>query len=242
MASTMTDAPGQDSRFSTLADYWLGVDLGQSHDYTAISILEKQWGTLGYATKTPPVLYLPNERRPWPEEEHIYNLLHLERVDLNTPYPRIVEIVGARYQELCAQKQRKSSEGYDEVHIGLAVDATGVGRPVVDMLRNKVKRGLSAIVITGGTQVTSENGFLRVPKRDLVGILQVLMQDRRLKIAAGIPEAKTLVSEMQNFKYKLTDSANDTYAAREGAHDDIVLSVAIACWSAYRRKAIRWAA
>ncbi len=36
---------------------------------------------------------------------------------------------------------------------------------------------------------------------------------------------------MQNFKVKITTSANETFGAwREGQHDDMVLSVAMAAW------------
>ena len=41
----------------------------------------------------------------------------------------------------------------------------------------------------------------------------------------------TLIQELSNFKVKITTKGNDTYEAwREGQHDDLVLSVALACW------------
>ena len=51
-------------------------------------------------------------------------LRHVERVPLGTPYPEVVE----RVRELVT---------HDELagRCALAVDATGVGAPVVDMLR-----------------------------------------------------------------------------------------------------------
>jgi hypothetical protein len=71
-----------------------------------------------------------------------------------------------------------------------------------------------------------------VPKRDLIAAPQVLLQSRALKIAAELPEAETLVAELQNFRYEITRSGNDTYAAwREGDHDDLVLAVALAVWA-----------
>jgi len=42
---------------------------------------------------------------------------------------------------------------------------------------------------------------------------------------------KEFVEELQNFKLKITKSANDTYEAwRESVHDDLVLSVGMAVW------------
>jgi hypothetical protein len=73
----------------------------------------------------------------------------------------------------------------------------------------------------------------RVPKRDLVSVVQVALQNRTLKIAEQLPEAETLSRELQNFTVKITDSANDVYGAwREGTHDDLVLAVALALWTA----------
>jgi hypothetical protein len=75
-----------------------------------------------------------------------------------------------------------------------------------------------------------------VPQRDLVGVLTVAFQSSRLKIAQALPLANVLAKELSDFKVK-TDAwaAHDTYGAwREGQHDDLVLSVALACWTAER--------
>ena len=52
-------------------------------------------------------------------------------------------------------------------HCRLVMDATGVGAPVVDLLRQAELRPV-AVIITGGDKVTSGKGSLYVPKRDLV--------------------------------------------------------------------------
>ena len=70
------------------------------------------------------------------------------------------------------------------------------------------------------------------PKRDLVSVLQVLLQSKRLKIAAGIEHRDLLLNELSTFSAKITTTAHDTYEAwREGQHDDLVLALALACWS-----------
>jgi len=91
------------------------------------------------------------------------------------------------------------------------------------------------VLIAAGDAVSEEAGRRRVPKRDLAGVLQVLLQTRRLKIAEALPEAKILASEREAFQVKITAAANDQYGAwREGQHDDLVLAVALACWWAER--------
>jgi hypothetical protein len=72
----------------------------------------------------------------------------------------------------------------------------------------------------------------RVPKRDLVGVVAVLLQQARLQIAQSMPETPLLLHELLNFKVKIDPStAHDSYSAwREQDHDDLVLALALACW------------
>lgn len=113
----------------------------------------------------------------------------------------------------------------------LAVDQTGVGRPVVDMLRLHVPLTILPITITGGSEVTLTESGWHVPKQSLVSNVVVLMQSDRLKIAPGLPEVGTLVKELQNFKVRITAAGHETFGAwREDQHDDLVLAVALAAW------------
>jgi hypothetical protein len=92
---------------------------------------------------------------------------------------------------------------------------------------------LRPIQIVGGANVSEEFGMTRVPKRDLVSVVQVGLQNKTLKIAAGLELSEILSRELQNFTVKITDAANDVYGAwREGTHDDLVLAVALAVWKA----------
>ena len=179
-----------------MAKYFIGLDLGQAQDYTAITVIE--------------------QKKP------AFHVRHIERPRLGTPYPVIVERVKALMET--PQLKRKAA---------LVVDKTGVGAPVVDLFR---KVGLSpiAITITGGNTVARERGGYRVPKRDLVTTLQVLFQAGNLKVASGLELAPVLVEELLNFKVKINvKTGHDSYEAwREGTHDDLVLSVAMACWYA----------
>jgi hypothetical protein len=80
------------------------------------------------------------------------------------------------------------------------------------------------------------DGGLRVPKRDLISATLVLLQNGQLKIAEGLALRETLVKELLNFRVKINiATAHDSYEAwREGDHDDLVLSVALACWAGER--------
>ncbi len=149
-----------------------------------------------------------------------YHLRHIERLPLGTEYPAVVAYVAT----LMARNPLAG-------HATLVVDATGVGRPVVDLLR-RANLALVAVTITGGDTVQWEGSCVHVPKRDLVNALVVLYQSDRLKIAEGLPQAAALVQELLNFRVTINiATAHDTYEAwREGVHDDLVLATALAAW------------
>jgi hypothetical protein len=114
--------------------------------------------------------------------------------------------------------------------VRLLVDGTGVGTPVVEMFR---KAGLHPVPIwiTGGETTSRKGQIIRVPKRELVSVLQVLLQCQRLKFPRGIPESQILIEELLAFRAKISSSGNDTYEAwREKDHDDLVLALALSCW------------
>jgi len=84
----------------------------------------------------------------------------------------------------------------------------------------------------GGDTVTHDGRYWKCPKRDLVSVLQVLLQTKRLKIAAALPLAQTLQQELLTFHVKIDSrTAHDSYSAwREKDYDDLVLACALACW------------
>ena len=71
-----------------------------------------------------------------------------------------------------------------------------------------------------------------VPKLNLVSGVQALLHEERLKIQRELPEAPVLVSELRDFRVDFTAAGHMTFNARSGAHDDLVLALAIATWRA----------
>jgi hypothetical protein len=186
--------------------YFVGLDLGQTTDYSALAVLERA------------------AEAPADGSDPVYALRHLQRFALGTPYTAMVASVAA----LLASPPFPGDTW-------LLVDQTGVGRPVVEMLRQAVQRTyLIPITITAGHAATKEpDGSYHVPKKELVTCMQLLLQGQRLRIARSLPEADTLVRELQHFQVKITTAAHETFGNwREGVHDDLVLAVALACWYA----------
>ena len=153
-----------------------------------------------------------------PGTQPAYHCIHLERVPFGTSYPVVVSRVAEIMQTPLLR------------YAPVIVDATGVGRALLDMLSRAGVRA-TAVTITGGDSVTREGDAFRVPKRDLVSVVQVLLQSHRLLIAEVLAEAEALVKELLNFQVRITLAGHDQYGAwREGTHDDLVLAVALACW------------
>lgn len=191
---------------------YLGLDLGQASDYSALCIAERN--------RRPRYHDEPREGDP-----ARYRVGHLQRYPLKTSYPAIVAAVAALVRDLAGRDPRPA--------LRLVVDATGVGRPVVDLLRReRLPADLVDVTITGGDAVAQDGKAFRVPKRDLVSTVQVALQSERLKVASGLPDAATLTRELLAFQVKISiETAHDSYGAwREGAHDDLVLATALAVW------------
>jgi len=158
--------------------------------------------------------------KPTDQKEKFFAVRHLERFPLGTSYPTICERVVDLFDE------PPLSNGT------LAVDQTGVGRAVVDMIsRARPQAIIRPITIVAGHAVVPDGAGWHVPKKELVSALQVLLQSRRLQVARGLPMAPVLVKELETFRVKITVSANETFESwRERDHDDLVLSVAMAAW------------
>jgi hypothetical protein len=107
---------------------------------------------------------------------------------------------------------------------------------VVDLLREaRPEAVLMPVTITSGQMESVDQGYYRVPKRDLIVGLQVLLQRGGLQIAAGLPFGQKLVEELLAVEVRVSPAGNEQYAAwRVGTHDDLVFAVALAYWSAQK--------
>jgi len=178
--------------------FFVGWDVGQSQDYSAISVLKK----------TPTGGYL---------------VAYLARLALGMSYP----------DQLAQVKSLMHRKPLDKAVVTLCVDATGVGKPVVDMA---AKEGLSPVSVTiHGGDVASwddKRSEVKVPKKDLVSTLVVLAQCGSLKIANGLQHGDLLTKELAGYQVKINpNTANISFGnGREAEHDDLVLSVATALY------------
>jgi hypothetical protein len=193
------------------AQYWIAVDLGQAVDFTAAAVFERAELPGGWD----PVMLAHSKATR-------ISLRHLERLPLGTPYPEVIERL-----RLVTEQQELAGR------CRLVVDATGVGRPVVDALRRaKLNCGILPVMITSAHMQREEGGYHFVPKRDLILELQLMVQKKELQIASGMRGMNELLKEMMEMQVKISLAGNEQFGAwREGQHDDLVLAVALGCWA-----------
>jgi hypothetical protein len=199
-------------------DVWIGLDLGQLTDPSAAAVVRR---TLSLDPLT-----------GWPERSYSghalyrYDVMAIRRYPLGTPYRSIVGHI--------AQQLQRPEMGRNP---RLTIDATGVGNAVVEQFRNALVRLPSvecyAITITGGKnwRPVAPRAY-HVAKIELVGSIREALESQRLKVPPGLEHAELLKRELADFRTKLTEAGNETFAAREGAHDDLVLATALPIWLA----------
>lgn len=221
--------------------YIVGLDLGKKRDYTALAVLRQQPVPTGQTRR----VWFRHGAHDAPTSEDVpvtvyqYDLIHLDRWrgrNYRDAIPTVEHAIGRLRQAAFEEHVRATGDGPGdggEPVIALVVDQTGVGEAVLEDLR---AAGLACVGITihGGDATSPQPGGFRVPKRSLVATVDVLLQNRRLRIASQLPLADVLVGELDAFQTKITLAGHDTYgvgeAWRENAHDDTVLAVALAAW------------
>jgi hypothetical protein len=182
---------------------YLGLDLGQHQDPSALSAI---W-------KYPENMALPTGPRM--QCQAVY------RWPLGTLYRKI-------RLDLARLLERSGWEG-----AFLAIDETGVGRPVVEEFQlAQLPAQICPIYITAGHAATFDSHQLsfHVPKSELVSTLIAAMDEDRFAFSQGIREAEVILNELRNFRTKITAHQHEVFLAREGQHDDIVLATAMAAW------------
>jgi hypothetical protein len=153
-----------------------------------------------------------------------HRLTFLHRFPLGTSYPDVADGVRRLIAQLPRRRRRPE----------LVVDATGVGRPVVEMIRAAGLAPIGVTITAGIDELEKARDDWRVPKRTLAARMQVVLQEGRLKIAAGMALTPVLTQELQNFRAKINigTGAEGFEAWREADHDDLVLAAAVAVWRA----------
>lgn len=182
----------------------VGIDVGQRRDPTALCIAQA-------------------ERRKDDDVWRVhFQVRNLQRLPLGTPYPEIATRL-AKVVEQVEDRTNRTPLIY--------VDATGVGKPLVDLLREKVG-WIYPVYFTHGDRRSeddlSSGREIKLGKAYLVSRLQTLLQTHRIHLPKTA-ESDVLAKELQDYEIRVDENANDKYGAfRVGTHDDLVTALGLA--------------
>lgn len=210
-----------------MKEYAVLVDLAKKRDFTAIMVM-----------KDSPQIVLGHEVLKTPNKVvHYYDIVHISQKQ-GVWYHDIVREIGELMQRAALVE-----------NADLIVDGTGVGEGVIEIMR---KQGLHPIPI-----ITTGGGLMRevyadaadifpgttrlkvqtlkeihVPKSDLVTAGQLLVQQERVRVAAGLKWAEEARRQFKSFRGKINErTKHKVYEAEtDEEHDDIVICYLLGAW------------
>jgi hypothetical protein len=208
-------------------EYAVLVDLAKKRDYTAIMVMkDNPQVVLGYEL-------LKQLNRV----VHYYDIVYITQKQ-GVHYHPIVDEIGELLQKASLVENAE-----------LIVDGTGVGEAVVEIMREKGLRPVP-IVTTGAGKVREVYADvaevfpgaprlkmrtlkeIHVPKTDLVAAGQLLVQQERVRVAAGLKWAEEAREQFKRFRGKINEKTKrKVYEAEtEEEHDDLVICFLMGAW------------
>lgn len=184
------------------AKYYVGVDLGYSHDFSTCSAIERTLEWHEVAQK------MVNR----------YRVFHLRRFPLQTEYPVIVKELASlmRNEKLIAAP--------------MIVDASGPGLPVLQMMRVEKMSPIGIVISSGATASQDSEGNLIVPRTLLLTGLMIAFQTGILKVTRQLDLATALKDEMAGLRIKIRSRTGRTGIETDEEHDDLAMCVALPLW------------
>jgi len=125
---------------------------------------------------------------------------------------------------------KKVQDRYD-IKPYLVIETTGMGLPNYQQFEQALPN-VHGIHPTGeGSTVSQEGRIYKVPKVDLGSELQVLYENGRFLIPAGIKERKKIIKQFVNFTWIRKESGTLTVEnLKSSDHDDVCDAAAVAAW------------
>ncbi|MCC2280270.1 hypothetical protein LKL35_33355 [Streptomyces sp. ET3-23] len=145
---------------------------------------------------------------------------HIERIPLGERYARMTFHVAEAARIYTTAGHR----------VVVAVDRTGVGRPIVEQLRAATSADEATTILgitwTGGRRLGGAWPDITVPRQHLIDALATVLEQRRLRVPPVLPAAGVLEAELHRYK--------------AGHHlGDLAAAVGMAAWCANHLSATR---
>lgn len=209
----------------------VGIDMGDRRTPSAIAVVEGEWRPAAGAVAVP-IIEDREVVGVTPPRTVDYALVRsLERLPPGTDYPAL----GVRLAEIIAGLHARG------VSPTVYVDATGIGRPVMDTLQATANVPITPVYFTWGDRRAVGDDFsVTLGKAYLVARLQVLLQEGRL-LLPRTAEAEALARDLTEYEVTMRPDANDTYGAfTVGAQDDLITALGLAVQESLQRPTILW--
>ncbi len=197
-----------------MTEYIAAFDIAKKRDYFAGMVFKREKPVLGDE-----------------QEAEFLDLVHIEQHG-NIEYSAMADIV----YNVMEHAQLKNNAD-------LLVDGTGVGEAAIELMRKKLLEP-TPIIFTGGKlaseikPVDGSKGGWSVPKADLVAAGQIIMQQRRLRVADGLRWSDDFKRQLEGFKGKVNENTmrRSYNSETEDLHDDLVVCYLMAAWWFLREK------
>ncbi|MEZ5404001.1 MAG: terminase family protein [Bryobacteraceae bacterium] len=196
--------------------FFIGVGIGQSHDRTAVVILEL-------------LTVFTNEHDPLTFERKTRRYHRVRFVD-RIPF-------GAAPDAIAGYLERVVSRADLNGRTIVTIDASGAGAPIHEMFDQRCPpvKETTRVVIIGGKQATKDYArpHWSLPRRDLLYSIEHLLRRRQIDIASDTPHTRTLLRGLSLIERTFSDTNGEPLeSALSTAHDDLVLALGLACWRA----------
>lgn len=182
--------------------------------------------TIGSISEPSGICVAESEQRnmtdSWSHGEEHYLIRKLERLPSGTSYPAIANRAAALVSRL---------KEYRDDSIRIAVDATGKGKPIIDVFEERIREYLITQVYFnfGDQMTTTEYGrIITLGKAFLVTRLVTALQNHRLHLPRD-PASEILATELENYQIEIDPDANNRYGAfKVGSQDELVTALGLA--------------
>jgi hypothetical protein len=190
-------------------EFLIGLSVGQGLQPTGIAVLER---------------LLPEP----PRTRRRYACRYLRRwCPPATSYPTLV----SNLTDMLSGTPLRNSD--------LVVEAgPGINAVVAFLRKHRLPARIQPVEVKAGAEDGYVEGIWRIAKAGVIETTRQVLQEDRLifddrmppEVMTTTPSAQTIYHGLSAYPYNKMRAANDAFASREGADDDLILAVALACW------------
>ena len=206
------NAGGPPERDKHFVSYVIGLDPGRVRDYSGLVIIEPRFvGDVGH-----------------------YLVRAVARYRLGIPYANIISKTKRVYDKLRDETIKKDTQKFE---CSIVADATGVGAPLVDALRDKMPYAdIISAIFTGGYEARFDGDMLYLPKNVAVSTLLACFESGRIHISEKLQLRDALFDELQNYELRVTDEGAERFDHKSSGFSDLLSALMLAVFYSERRR------